>query len=113
MAREKDSESIWASDMPTTNEEDRVEPLERFKSAVSANIAVSDADSHFNISVAYREMGLYGEAVRELATALEGAQTAETTKTVLEVLLSPPLLRPGGIHQIWIRLTAPPSSRPL
>jgi tetratricopeptide (TPR) repeat protein len=46
------------------------EMLERFKQGVAANLDESDHESHYDLGVAYREMGLLDEAIGEFQKAL-------------------------------------------
>jgi tetratricopeptide (TPR) repeat protein len=46
--------------------------LEKFKEGVAANVDEGDAESHYDLGVAYREMGLLDEAISEFQTALRG-----------------------------------------
>jgi len=46
------------------------EMLEKFKEGVAANVDDADAESHYDLGVAYREMGLLDEAISEFQTAL-------------------------------------------
>jgi tetratricopeptide (TPR) repeat protein len=50
------------------------ETLRKFKEAVAANVDVEDHESHYDLGVAYREMGLLDEAIAEFQTALRGAR---------------------------------------
>ncbi|HKC79844.1 MAG TPA: tetratricopeptide repeat protein [Gemmatimonadaceae bacterium] len=47
--------------------------LEKFKAGVAANVDDEDFDSHYDLGVAYREMGLFDEAIFEFQKALRGA----------------------------------------
>jgi hypothetical protein len=47
--------------------------LEKFKAGVAANVDDEDFDSHYDLGVAYREMGLIDEAIAEFQKALRGA----------------------------------------
>ena len=47
--------------------------LEKFKEGVAANVDDEDFDSHYDLGIAYREMGLIDEAVAEFQKALRGA----------------------------------------
>jgi len=48
------------------------EMLAKFKGGVAANVEDEDAESHYDLGVAYREMGLLDEAISEFQTALRG-----------------------------------------
>lgn len=101
---EGDDGDVWADNALAREERAGAELLSRFRAAVSTNISVTDSDSHLNIAVAYREMGLYRDAVREGAIALDGAQSSAAINSILELLLSAPLLRPRGAHELWTRI---------
>lgn len=46
--------------------------LAKFKQGVAANIEAEDFDSHYDLGVAYREMGLIDEAIAEFQKAVRG-----------------------------------------
>src|SRR4051812_21622351 len=52
---------------------DFTDMLEKFKAGVAANVDEEDYDSHYDLGVAYKEMGLIDEAVAEFQKALRGA----------------------------------------
>jgi tetratricopeptide (TPR) repeat protein len=52
---------------------DFTDMLEKFKAGVAANVDDEDFDSHYDLGVAYREMGLIDEAIFEFQKALRGA----------------------------------------
>jgi len=54
-------------------EADFTDMLEKFKAGVAANLDEEDYDSHYDLGVAYKEMGLIDEAVAEFQKALRGA----------------------------------------
>jgi tetratricopeptide (TPR) repeat protein len=54
-------------------EADFTDMLEKFKAGVAANVDDEDFDSHYDLGVAYKEMGLIDEAVFEFQKALRGA----------------------------------------
>jgi tetratricopeptide (TPR) repeat protein len=54
-------------------EADFTDMLEKFKAGVAANVDDEDFDSHYDLGVAYREMGLIDEAIFEFQKALRGA----------------------------------------
>ena len=47
--------------------------LEKFKAGIAANVDDEDYDSHYDLGIAYKEMGLVDEAVAEFQKALRGA----------------------------------------
>ena len=55
-------------------EHDFAEMLSEFKRGIDANIDADDAQSHYDLGVAFKEMGLLDEAVSEFQKALRGAE---------------------------------------
>ena len=58
---------------PEGEEADFTDMLEKFKAGVAANVDDEDFDSHYDLGVAYKEMGLIEEAIAEFQKALRGA----------------------------------------
>jgi tetratricopeptide (TPR) repeat protein len=58
---------------------DFAEMLERFKEGVAANVEEGDFQSHYDLGIAYREMGLLDEAIAEFQKALRA--TDDRVKT--------------------------------
>ena len=54
-------------------EADFTDMLEKFKAGVAANVDDEDFDSHYDLGIAYKEMGLIEEAIAEFQKALRGA----------------------------------------
>ena len=54
-------------------EADFTDMLEKFKAGVAANVDDEDYDSHYDLGIAYKEMGLIEEAIAEFQKALRGA----------------------------------------
>jgi tetratricopeptide (TPR) repeat protein len=48
------------------------EMLETFKAGVAANVDESDSDSHYDLGVAYMEMGLFDEAIAQFQKVMRG-----------------------------------------
>jgi tetratricopeptide (TPR) repeat protein len=63
-----------AEEKPPTGDEqaDFQEMLKRFKQGVAENVDDEDYESHYDLGVAYKEMGLIDEAVAEFQKALRG-----------------------------------------
>ena len=78
--------------------------FEEFKEGVAKNISGADAESHSHLAEAYREMGLYVDAVREAAIAVNAAVAQRSVEGPLRFLLTPPLLRPDGLERLRERL---------
>ena len=53
---------------------DFAEMLAMFKQGVEANVDEADHESHYDLGVAYKEMGLLDEAISEFQKALRGAE---------------------------------------
>ncbi len=58
---------------PTGDEEaDFAEMLRRFKQGIAESVDAADYESHYDLGVAYKEMGLVDEAIAEFQKALRG-----------------------------------------
>jgi tetratricopeptide (TPR) repeat protein len=67
----RDTRMKVADEEPTGDEErDFQEMLARFKQGIDENIDESDFQSHYDLGVAFKEMGLLDEAIAELQKAL-------------------------------------------
>ena len=68
------STRMVAEEKPPTGDEqaDFQEMLKRFKQGVAENVDEEDFESHYDLGVAYKEMGLIDEAVAEFQKALRG-----------------------------------------
>ena len=61
---------------PTGDEQaDFEEMLRRFKRGVAENVEAEDYDAHYDLGVAYKEMGLTDEAIAQFQKALRGTAT--------------------------------------
>jgi tetratricopeptide (TPR) repeat protein len=69
----KDTRMVVAEEEPTGNEEaDFADMLKKFKQGVAENVEAEDYQSHYDLGVAYKEMGLIDEAIGEFQKALRG-----------------------------------------
>jgi tetratricopeptide (TPR) repeat protein len=69
----KDTRMVVAEEEPTGNEEaDFADMLKKFKQGVAENVEAEDYQSHYDLGVAYKEMGLIDEAIAEFQKALRG-----------------------------------------
>jgi tetratricopeptide (TPR) repeat protein len=69
----KDTRMVVAEEEPTGNEEaDFQDMLRKFKQGVAENVEAEDYQSHYDLGVAYKEMGLIDEAIAEFQKALRG-----------------------------------------
>ncbi|HTG33616.1 MAG TPA: tetratricopeptide repeat protein [Thermoanaerobaculia bacterium] len=63
-----------AGEMPSPQAEQSLEEIvEGFKKGVSEHLSPTDYDTHFNLGIAYREMGLLDEAIGEFQVAAKDA----------------------------------------
>ncbi len=71
----KDTRMIVDEEEPTGDEQaDFADMLAKFKQGVAQNVDEEDYDSHYDLGVAYKEMGLLDEAIAEFQKALRGQQ---------------------------------------
>jgi tetratricopeptide (TPR) repeat protein len=69
----KSTRMVTEEKPPTGDEQaDFQEMLKRFKQGVAENVEEEDYESHYDLGVAYKEMGLMDEAVAEFQKALRG-----------------------------------------
>ena len=69
----KSTRMVVAEDKPSGDEQaDFNEMLRKFKQGISENVEAEDYASHYDLGVAYKEMGLVDEAIAEFQTALRG-----------------------------------------
>lgn len=78
--------------------------LRVFQRQVSERIAAEDNESHYHLAHAYRAMGLHEDAVRAAGTALDVDPPSEPLEQALVLLLTPPLLKDGGMDALRVRL---------
>jgi tetratricopeptide (TPR) repeat protein len=71
----KDTRMVVAEEEPTGNEEaDFADMLKKFKQGVAENVEAEDYQSHYDLGVAFKEMGLVDEAIASFQKALRGPQ---------------------------------------
>jgi len=69
----KDTRMKVQEEEPTGNEEaDFADMLKKFKQGVAENVEAEDYQSHYDLGVAFKEMGLMDEAIAEFQKALRG-----------------------------------------
>jgi len=69
----KDTRMIVEEKEPTGDEEaDFQDMLQKFKQGIAENVEEEDHQSHYDLGVAYKEMGLLDEAIAEFQKALRG-----------------------------------------
>ena len=70
----KDTRMVVAEEEPTGDEQaDFADMLKKFKQGVADNVDEEDYQSHYDLGVAFKEMGLLDEAISEFQKALRGA----------------------------------------
>jgi hypothetical protein len=73
--RRESSRFVVAEKPPTGDEErDFADMLSQFKQKVSENISIDDAAAHYDLGIAFKEMGLIDEAIGEFQTAMSGGE---------------------------------------
>ncbi len=71
----RDTRMRIQTDEPTGDEErDFQDMLSEFKKGIDANIDIDDSQAHYDLGVAFREMGLLDEAISEFQKALRGRE---------------------------------------
>jgi tetratricopeptide (TPR) repeat protein len=67
----RDTRMVVAEQEPTGDEEaDFADMLRKFKQGVAENVDAEDYQSHYDLAIAYKEMGLLDEAISEFQKAL-------------------------------------------
>lgn len=78
--RPKDTRMVVAEEEPTGDEEaDFADMLRKFKQGVAENVEEEDYQSHYDLGIAYKEMGLLDEAISEFQKALRGPENRVRT----------------------------------
>ena len=82
----KDSRMTVEDEEPTGDEEqDFQDMLARFKQGIDENIDEADFQSHYDLGVAFKEMGLLDEAISELQKALRAPEGKLRTSEMLGI----------------------------
>ena len=82
----KDTRMTVADEEPTGDEEqDFQDMLARFKQGIDENIDEADFQSHYDLGVAFKEMGLLDEAIAELQKALRAPEGKLRTSEMLGI----------------------------
>ena len=67
----KDTRMVVPEEEPSGDEEaDFADMLRKFKQGIAENVAVEDYQSHYDLAIAFKEMGLLDEAIAEFQKAL-------------------------------------------
>jgi len=82
----RDTRMTVADEEPTGDEEqDFQDMLTRFKQGIDENIDEADFQSHYDLGVAFKEMGLLDEAIAELQKALRAPEGKLRTSEMLGI----------------------------
>src|SRR5258705_8819498 len=82
----RDTRMTVADEEPTGDEEqDFQDMLTRFKQGIDENIDEADFQSHYDLGVAFKEMGLLDEAIAEFQKALRAPEGKLRTSEMLGV----------------------------
>ncbi|OLD43230.1 MAG: hypothetical protein AUI55_03010 [Gemmatimonadetes bacterium 13_1_40CM_2_70_7] len=82
----RDTRMKVADEEPTGDEErDFQDMLARFRQGIDENIDEADFQSHYDLGVAFKEMGLLDEAIAELQKALRAPESKQRTSEALGV----------------------------
>ena len=69
----RDTRMVVPEQAPTGDEQaDFADMLRKFKAGIARNVAPEDHQSHYDLAIAYKEMGLVDEAIAEFQKALAG-----------------------------------------
>ena len=80
----KDTRMVVEEKEPTGDEEaDFQDMLRKFKQGIADNVEEEDHQSHYDLGVAYKEMGLLDEAIAEFQKALRGPANRVSTYEAL------------------------------
>jgi hypothetical protein len=84
--------------------------FQEFKAGIAKQIAADDFEVHFDLAEAYRDMGLFQDALREAGLVLTSAAArlaplaSKMADLTLRLVLTPPLLQPRGLLHLKQRL---------
>ncbi|HEU4561682.1 MAG TPA: tetratricopeptide repeat protein [Longimicrobium sp.] len=82
--REQSTRFVVEEHEPTGDEDrDFADMLAHFRQKVAENIEVEDSDSHYDLGLAFKEMGLIDEAIAEFQVALRGGANPLATLEML------------------------------
>ena len=80
----RDTRMVVEEKEPTGDEDaDFADMLRKFKQGVAENVEADDYQSHYDLGIAYKEMGLVDEAIYEFQRALGGTQNRVATYEAL------------------------------
>jgi len=82
----EDMETPTAEELPEpTLENDVLEIFEEFKKGIETELEEEDSDTHYNLGIAYKEMGLVDDAIKEFQTANKDPRKTVQASSMLGV----------------------------
>ena len=79
----KNTRMVAAGEDEPQEQQDFADMLTKFKQGVTSNVDDTDHESHYDLGVAYKEMGLLDEAISEFQKALRGTEQRVRTYEAL------------------------------
>ncbi|MEO8881071.1 MAG: tetratricopeptide repeat protein, partial [Gemmatimonadaceae bacterium] len=79
----KNTRMVAAGEEEPQEQQDFADMLTKFKQGVTSNVDDTDHESHYDLGVAYKEMGLLDEAISEFQKALRGTEQRVRTYEAL------------------------------
>jgi tetratricopeptide (TPR) repeat protein len=79
----KSTRMVSAGEEEPQEQQDFSDMLTKFKQGVTSNVDDTDHESHYDLGVAYKEMGLLDEAISEFQKALRGTEQRVRTYEAL------------------------------
>jgi tetratricopeptide (TPR) repeat protein len=70
----KSTRMVAAGEEEPREQQDFADMLTKFKQGVTSNVDDTDHESHYDLGIAYKEMGLLDEAISEFQKALRGTE---------------------------------------
>jgi len=70
----KSTRMVASGEAEPQEQQDFADMLTKFKQGVTSNVDDTDHESHYDLGIAYKEMGLLDEAISEFQKALRGTQ---------------------------------------
>ncbi len=106
----KSSRMVAQDDKRVGDEQaDFADMLAKFKQGVAANIEAEDFDSHYDLGVAYREMGLIDEAIAEFQKAVRGhSQRVRAYEAIGQCFIDKQ--QPAVAHSVLLRALKDPET---
>jgi hypothetical protein len=95
--------STTARERPSTGasqSESDEEVFARFKAGVVAVIRPEDFQAHWDLGVAYAEMGLHADAIREVATSLDERASQQMAQAAFALIFTPPRAVQGALDVV-------------